>query len=42
MLGQTLSVRIIAGRPYTSTTQLLQVKQLGPKTYEKMKPYITL
>lgn len=41
-IGKTLSARIIAGRPYTNTTQLLQVKQLGPKTYEKMKPHITL
>ena len=29
-------------RPFTRVTQLLQVKGIGPKTLEKLKPKVTL
>jgi competence ComEA-like helix-hairpin-helix protein len=41
-IGAMLAGRIIAGRPYKSVEDLLNVKGIGPKTLEKMRPYITV
>ena len=38
-IGYVLSERIIAGRPYESVDDLLKVKGIGPKTFEKVSPY---
>lgn len=41
-IGVMLASRIIAGRPYKSVEDLLNVKGIGPKTLEKIRPYITV
>ena len=44
-IGPKKALAIIALRqkkPFTRLTQLLQVKGIGPKTLEKLKPYLRL
>lgn len=41
-VGKSMAVRIIAGRPYRSLDQLVEVKGLGSRTLESMRPRITL
>jgi len=41
-IGPVLAGRIIAGRPYKNVEELLNVKGVGPKTLEKIRPYITV
>lgn len=45
-IGQTYGLRIIEFREnngaFTSVEQLMQVKGIGPKTLEKLKPYLEL
>lgn len=37
-VGPDLAQKIIAGRPYSKPDDLLNVKGIGPKTLEKIKP----
>ena len=39
-IGPVLSKRIIAGRPYKTVDDLLKVKGIGPKNFEKIRPYV--
>ncbi len=41
-IGPVLASRIIAGRPYKNVEELLNVKGVGPKKLEKIRPYITV
>lgn len=41
-IGPVLSARIVAGRPYNTVDDLIKVKGVGPKTLEKMRPYLTV
>ncbi len=41
-IGPVLAGRIIAGRPYKNVEELLNVSGIGPKTLEKIRPYITV
>ena len=41
-IGPSLSARIVAGRPYMSTAQLDQVKGIGPRTLERIAPFILI
>lgn len=41
-VGPATAQRIIDGRPYNSIEDLLKVKGIGPKTLEKLRPFITL
>lgn len=40
-VGPALAERIIAGRPYHSVEQLLNVSGIGPATYARLEPLIT-
>ncbi|MCB1208338.1 MAG: helix-hairpin-helix domain-containing protein [Verrucomicrobiales bacterium] len=37
-VGPDIAARIKAGRPYTKAEDLINVKGIGPKTLEKIKP----
>lgn len=39
-IGPALAERIIAGRPYAAVDDLLRVKGIGPKSLEKIRPYV--
>lgn len=39
-IGKTLAERILQGRPYQTTNDLLNVKGIGKATFEKLKPFI--
>jgi competence protein ComEA len=41
-VGPATAERIIEGRPYNTLEQLLDVKGIGEKTLEKLRPFITL
>jgi competence protein ComEA len=41
-VGPATAQRIIEGRPYNTLEDLLDVKGIGPKTLEKLRPFITL
>ncbi|MDO9528793.1 MAG: helix-hairpin-helix domain-containing protein [Syntrophales bacterium] len=41
-IGPVLAKRIIAGRPYKTVDDLLKVKGIGPKTLEKIRPYVVV
>ncbi len=41
-VGPATAQRIIEGRPYSSLEQLLNVKGIGEKTLEKLRPFVTL
>lgn len=41
-IGPALATKIIAGRPYKTVDDLLKVKGIGPKTLEKMRPYLVV
>jgi competence protein ComEA len=41
-VGPATAERIIEGRPYSSLENLLDVKGIGEKTLEKLRPFITL
>jgi competence protein ComEA len=41
-VGEVMALRIIEARPYTKTDDLLQVSGIGPKTLEKMAPFIKI
>ena len=41
-IGPVLVERIIAGRPYRTVDDLLKVKGIGPKTFEKIRPYFVI
>ena len=41
-IGPVLAGRIIAGRPYKNVEDLLNISGIGPKTLEKIRPYITV
>ncbi len=41
-VGPATAQRIIEGRPYNSLEDLLDVKGIGDKTLEKLRPFITL
>ena len=39
-VGEVTALRIIEGRPYSNPEGLLQVSGIGPKTFEKMAPFV--
>jgi competence ComEA-like helix-hairpin-helix protein len=39
-VGPAIAKEIVAHRPYASPEELLKVKGIGPKTFEKMKPRV--
>jgi competence ComEA-like helix-hairpin-helix protein len=39
-IGEALAKVIVAGRPYQSVDQLLDVKGIGEKSLEKLRPYV--
>ena len=39
-IGELMANRIIEGRPYKKTGDLLEVQGIGPKTLEKLKPHL--
>lgn len=39
-VGPAMAERIIAGRPYSSTQQLLDVSGIGPATFARLEPLI--
>lgn len=41
-IGRVLAERIIAGRPYKAVDDLKNVEGLGPKTFEQIKPLVTV
>lgn len=41
-IGPVLSARITAGRPYKTVDDLIKVKGIGPKTLEKIRPYLVV
>jgi len=41
-IGPVLAERIIAGRLYKTVDDLLKVKGIGPKTLEKIRPYVVV
>jgi len=41
-IGPVLAERIVAGRPYASSDDLLRVRGIGPKTLEKLRSRLTL
>jgi competence protein ComEA len=41
-VGPAIAQRIIEGRPYNTLEDLLDVKGIGEKTLEKLRPFITL
>ena len=41
-IGSTYADRIIAARPFSSINQLLQVKGIGDKTFEKLRSQVTV
>ena len=41
-IGPATAKRIIAGRPYRTTRDLLKVRGIGPKKFEKIAPYVTV
>jgi len=41
-IGPVLAGKIITGRPYKNIEDLLNVSGIGPKTLEKIRPYITI
>jgi competence protein ComEA len=41
-VGEAIARRIIEGRPYGSTQDLLRVKGIGEATLEKLEPFITV
>jgi competence protein ComEA len=41
-VGPATAQRIIEGRPYNKLEDLLEVKGIGEKTLEKLRPFITL
>lgn len=41
-IGSTYADRIIAARPFSSVNQLLQVKGIGDKTFEKLRSQVTV
>lgn len=41
-VGPATAQRIIEGRPYNSLEDLLNVKGIGEKTLEKLRPFVTL
>jgi competence protein ComEA len=41
-VGPATAQHIIEGRPYSSLEDLLEVKGIGEKTLEKLRPFITL
>ena len=40
-IGETMANRIIESRPYRTPNDLLKVSGIGPKTLEKLKPYLS-
>ena len=41
-IGPVLSIRIATGRPYKTIDNLIKVKGIGPKTLEKIRPYLVV
>ena len=41
-VGETMANRIIGGRPYKKPEDLLNVDGIGPKTIERLTPYLQL
>ena len=41
-VGEVTANRIIGGRPYKKAADLLNVEGLGPKTLERLTPYLQL
>jgi competence protein ComEA len=39
-IGPTLARRIVEGRPYGTVEDLLKVKGIGPRTLERIRPYV--
>jgi len=39
-IGEALAKLIVAGRPYASVDQLVDVKGIGEKSLEKLRPYV--
>ena len=41
-IGPKMATAIIGARPYKTTDDLIRVKGIGPKSYEKMKGHLTV
>lgn len=41
-IGPVLAEKIIAGRPYRTLNDLRRVNGIGEKTFEKIRPYLTI
>ena len=41
-IGPVKAATIVAGRPYQSVEDLLKIPGIGPKTLEKIRPYVTV
>ena len=39
-IGEAIAKLIVAHRPYTSVDQLQEVSGIGPKSLEKLRPYV--
>jgi competence ComEA-like helix-hairpin-helix protein len=39
-IGQALASLIVAGRPYSSVDELLEVRGIGPKSLESLRPFV--
>lgn len=37
-IGPTIAARIVAGRPYASVDELLEIEGIGPKRFEAIRP----
>lgn len=41
-IGPVLARRIVSGRPYREVDELVRVKGIGPKTIERIRPYVVI
>ena len=41
-IGEDKAAKIAAGRPYRSIEDLLNIKGIGPKTLEKIRPCVSV
>lgn len=41
-IGPVIADRIIAGRPYGKATDIVRVKGIGPKTFERLAPHLVV
>ena len=42
VVGSAKAAKIVAGRPYRSVEDLLNIPGIGPKTLEKIRPCVTV